>query len=165
MCFQNIHLAILPQVSLRITGPKFGPKPVTWYGGISGQQTEISLRKFRNFDYIILTLLLLAGLPSYLIDLYFSTRSIPNSLNLKKTSKSKCYTDRAFPTCAPTLWNSISLDIPKSNSVFAKILLLRLLCSPEGLCQTLVLRGRLGLLNVAFLDRTLINSWWALEYL
>lgn len=90
----------------------------------------------------------IAGLPSYLTDLSFSTRIMPNSL--QQISKSKCYEEWAFPTCAPRLWNSISLEIRKSNSFCAQLLLFRLLYTPEALCKTLVLGAQPELLNLDF---------------
>ena len=38
-------------------------------------------------------------------------------LLLQQKSNTKTYGDRAFSICAPRLWNSIPLDIRKSNSV------------------------------------------------
>jgi len=44
-------------------------------------------------------------------------RSNTLELLLQQKSNTKTYGDRAFSICAPRLWNSIPLDIRKSNSV------------------------------------------------
>ena len=61
--------------------------------------------------------------PRYLVELLQyqnlsrTLRSNSLELLLQQKSNTKTYGDRAFSICAPRLWNSIPLDIRKSNSV------------------------------------------------
>ena len=76
------------------------------------------------FKLLLLVSKALKGLgPPYLVELLqyqnLSRTLCSNSLELllQQKSNTKTYGDRAFSTCAPKLWNSILLDIHKSNSV------------------------------------------------
>ena len=76
------------------------------------------------FKSLLLVFKALNGLgPRYLVELLqyqnLSRTLRSNSLELLLQQKSniKTYGNRAFSICAPRLWNSIPLDIRKSNSV------------------------------------------------
>ena len=76
------------------------------------------------FKLLLLVFKALNGLgPRYLVELLQyqnlsrTLRSNSLELLLQQKSNTKTYGDRAFSICAPRLWNSIPLDIRKSNSV------------------------------------------------
>ena len=76
------------------------------------------------FKLLLLVFKALNGLgPRYLVELHHyqnlsrTLRSNSLELLLQQKSNTKTYGDRAFSICAPRLWNSIPLDIRKSNSV------------------------------------------------
>ena len=76
------------------------------------------------FKLLLMIFKALNGLaPRYLVEflqyqnLCRTLRSNSLELLLQQKFNTKTYGDRAFSICAPRLWNSIPLDIRKSNSV------------------------------------------------